>query len=358
MHTTTRSDKSLPMSLLQTLIKPIGQKLITPKKAFPAGSAKLTPHKGARKKCQITERQVEGLWVYDLTSKASANQNQNRTPGTGTEKGDAEDRRNRDGKTRRIYYFAGGAWQMPPSPEHWKFCAELSTKIPHSVISVVSYPLAPNSPADAAFPALEKFYAAIMSTTLSTFPSGQAGGDVDGEKTSRSAEENEIITFAGDSAGGNIALALTVHMLTTYPQLRAPASLLLVSPVVDLRPQDARDSSLRETQKHDPLLSLPYTNSAAEAWVGEMDPSDPRLTPLNADISALASRGVKVFGITGGYDVLTPPALEFKEKCNEKGVEGEWLHWEGQMHCFPLAWVYGLKESREGKNWILDVLSR
>lgn len=347
------------MSLLQTLIKPIGQKLITPKKEFPAGSVVLSPHKAARKKCHITERQVKGLWVYDLTSKSSQNQSP-RKPETGTEKLNEGTRGPKKGKTRRIYYFAGGAWQMPPSPEHWKLCAELSTKIPNSIVSVVSYPLAPNSPAEAAFPLLEEFYAAVMSETSSTLPSRQAGEqDVEGEKASWSDEEDEIITFAGDSAGGNVALSLTIHMLTTYPQLRAPHSLLLVSPAVDLTPQDdSNDPSLRETQKHDPLLSLPYTNSAAEAWVGEMDSSDPRLTPLNAEISALASRRVKVYGITGGYDVLTPPALKFTEMCNEKGVEGDWLHWEGQMHCFPLAWVYGLKESREGKDWILDVLGR
>lgn len=346
------------MSLLQTLIKPIGQKLITPKKEFPAGSVKLTPHKAAKKKCHITERQVEGLWVYDLTSKSSQHQS-TRESKTGTEKLNEGIRGGKKGKTRKIYYFAGGAWQMPPSPEHWKLCAELNTKIPNSIVSVVSYPLAPNSPAEAAFPSLEKFYAAVMSETSSNQTRQAGEQDVEGEKASWSDEEDDIITFAGDSAGGNVALSLTIYMLTTYPQLRAPDSLLLVSPAVDLTPQDAsNDPPLQETQKHDPLLSLPYTNSAADAWVGKMYSSDPRLTPLNAEISALASRRVKVYGITGGYDVLTPPALKFKEKCNEKGVEGEWLHWEGQMHCFPLAWVYGLKESKEGKDWILDVLRR
>jgi hypothetical protein len=29
-----------------------------------------------------------------------------------------------------------------------------------------------------------------------------------------------------------------------------------------------------------------------------------------------------------------------------------------QMHCFPLAAVYGLSEGKVGRDWILDVLKR
>jgi hypothetical protein len=45
-------------------------------------------------------------------------------------------------------------------------------------------------------------------------------------------------------------------------------------------------------------------------------------------------------------------------KLEEFGVKGEWLVWEKQMHCFPLAWTYGLSEAKHGKDWILDLLRR
>lgn len=325
MKVIKRTDKSLLMSILQFLIKPIGQKLITPKKQFPAGSPKLTPHSSARKRCTIGARQVEGVWIYDMTAKARS------TPPSGL----------KQARRRRIYYFAGGAWQMPPSPEHWKLCAEFCHLVPNCVVTVVSYPLAPNTPAPEAFPQLIKLYQSLMAESPN--------------------DEEEIVTFAGDSAGGNIVLGLVLHVLSSRSNagcVRAPDSLLVISPTTDCTPQDSNDPVLKEAQKHDPILSVPFTNQGAAKWAGDWDPADPRLTPLNADVSVLADRGVKLYGITGSYDVLTPPTIKFRDMCEKERIEGEWLDWDGQMHCFPLAWIYGLRESKEGKEWLVDVLSR
>lgn len=73
-------------------------------------------------------------------------------------------------------------------------------------------------------------------------------------------------------------------------------------------------------------------------------------------LAALAARGVQLHGVTGGFDILTPDGLLLRGRLEEAGVRGKWLHWEKQMHVFPLAFRWGLKESREGKNWVLDVL--
>lgn len=58
-----------------------------------------------------------------------------------------------------------------------------------------------------------------------------------------------------------------------------------------------------------------------------------------------AEAGVRLIGVTGGHDLLTPAALRFRDACCGRGVGGAWLHWEGQMHCFPLAFAYGLPEA-------------
>jgi hypothetical protein len=102
----------------------------------------------------------------------------------------------------------------------------------------------------------------------------------------------------------------------------------------------------------------------------------PEVSPnLSPRISSLKAANIKVHGIVGTADVLAPDALVFKELCEKYGVQGEWLVWNGrsissgsrsnlltmyldQMHCFPLAWVYGLSEGKVGKDWILDVLKR
>lgn len=233
---------------------------------------------------------------------------------------------------------------MPPSPEHWKLCAELCNQVPNCVVSVVSYPLAPNSPAAASFPQMINLYRALMG----------------GSSNAHIADENEIVTFAGDSAGGNIVLGLVLHVLSDREigtTVRAPDSLLVVSPTTDCTPQDAEEPALKEAQKHDPILSVPFTNQGAAKWAGDWDSADPRLTPLNADVSVLAERAVKLYCVTGSYDVLTPPTVKFMEMCKKEHVQGMWLNWDGQMHCFPLAWIYGLRESKEGKEWMVEALS-
>lgn len=319
------------MSILQFLIKPIGQKLITPKKQLPAGSPKVTPHASAKKSCDISERQINGIWVYDMSL---------RSAGTGV--GDRV-------KRRRIYYFAGGAWQMPPSSEHWKLCAEICQRIPGIVVSVVSYPLAPNSAAPMAFPQLVEFYDEVMQGSKSD----KYGGH-DNE-----TGKDEIVTFMGDSAGGNVVLGLVLHALSRPgSSTKAPDSLVVISPTTDCRAQDANEATMREVEKNDPLLSVSFTNEAAATWCADWDRGDARVSPLLADIEVLNKNNVRVYGITGSYDVLTPPTDKFRDRCEQAGVEGEWLDWAGQMHCFPLAWMYGLRESKEAKEWMVDVLRR
>lgn len=321
MRITTRSDTSTPISVLQKIIKPFRPHLIKSNKTLPGGSQQLTPHSKAEKKCHITAHQVQGIWIYDMVAKA---------PSASGEK---------QSKKKHIYYFAGGGWTMPPSPEHWKLCTEFAETLENCVVSIVSYPLAPNSPARESLSALEKLYPHLFS----------------------SGEEEEVI-FAGDSAGGNVALSLVLHVLGTNKTAPAPSKLLLICPAVDLRPQPQNNESftseLQDADHNDPLLGVPFTNQTAATWAADLDPSSPLVTPLLADVDVLRDRGVKVFGVTAGKDVLAPPAQAFAERLKEAGVEGEWLHWDGVMHCFVLAGVYGIKEGKEGTAWCMKVLEQ
>ncbi|KAF2649379.1 alpha/beta-hydrolase [Lophiostoma macrostomum CBS 122681] len=340
LQITTRDDRTFLMSALQICLKPFRPHLIKPRKELPAGSPELSAHSKAKSKCHITPRQVCGIWIYDMVAKnATATREK---PGDETRSGKEEGRR------RRIYYFAGGGWQMPPSPEHWKTCAELCIRLPQTTVSIVSYPLAPNSPAKDALPMLEKLYPHLFSPTSTTNPTSPLAGE---------GEEEEVV-FAGDSAGGNIVLALVLHILNTIPSSPAPNKLLVISPAVDLReqPQSTFSTSLPQADQQDPLLGIPFTNSTAANWSRGTDPSSPQVSPLLADVDVLRQTGVRMYGISAGNDVLGPPARRFAEVCQEKGVGGMWLHWEGMMHCFPLAWVYGLSEGKEGLKWILEAL--
>jgi acetyl esterase/lipase len=87
-----------------------------------------------------------------------------------------------------------------------------------------------------------------------------------------------------------------------------------------------------------------------------MSSSDPRLSPVLADLSLFRRAGIKVDGVTAGHDVLTPDAIVFRKKLADYGVDGDWLEWEKQMHCFPLLFSFHIREGIGGKDWILDIL--
>ncbi|KAK3707317.1 hypothetical protein LTR37_012161 [Vermiconidia calcicola] len=296
-----RTNRSIPTFILQHLIKPFNTRLIQPKEDLPAGSNPLEIHRKAKKSCDVQER-VNGSV--------------------------------RNKKRKRLYYFAGGAWSMPPSSEHWALCVEFVKQLPDTTVSIVSYPLAPNSPAPKALPQLMVMYKSIMRDA-------QGAG--------------EEVLFVGDSAGGNVILCLTLAALAEDEKAPCPTTLMVISPACDLSNQNPEMS---RTEKHDPLLRTRFTGDSATKWRDSWDAKDSRVTPSAADVSALVRRGVQVHGVTGSYDILSPDAVLFRDKCRAAGVRGEWLHWEKQMHCFALAWMYKLPESVAAKDWIVDVLRR
>ncbi|KAM5344301.1 hypothetical protein ACJ41O_012838 [Fusarium nematophilum] len=339
-----RDDLHLATRVIQTVLKPLKPSFVKAGN-LPPEPTRLKPPKSALKRCDVDERQIQGLWTYDLSSKA------------GSEEDDSSQGRPR----RRIIYFAGGGWQMPPSEHHWVFCAELVRRLPKTKVTIISSPLAPKDPVSVAFPQIEQTYRVLLREST------QAG---------------ETVIVGGDSSGGNLALCLVTWTLTTQADehIKPPAAILAISPSADLRHENP---DIKDADKVDPVLTASSINSTASTWCppgpsqsptegkanlntdSEINPTrldwsyeDPRVSPIQADLSCLVRNHVKVHGVTGSRDVLTPEAIDFRERCKKEGVEGEWLAWEGQMHCFPLTFRYGLKESKEAVDWIAGVLEK
>ncbi|KAK7453946.1 hypothetical protein VKT23_011458 [Stygiomarasmius scandens] len=323
MNLTTRTDLSFLYKILRILIRPIRPHLVGVGKGkpYPAGSPNLNPPKT---KCSIRHRQVEGMNLYDFYCSTSNSSD----PGSA-----------KHSHSHRVFYFAGGGFQSPPSKEHWVFCSELcrrSSGMFH--ITLVSYPLAPNTPAPESLSALFKWF----STTCA-----------------ESVQVNEHITLMGDSSGGNIALALAFWWTgqLAEPDGSPLKSVLVMSPPTDLRNQNP---SIKEADRYDPILSIPLTTNVAKTWAGSKWTLDrPELSPNlfeDSSFRKIRDSGVKVHGVVGTYDVLAPDAMVFYERCRDNEVEGEWLEWKGQMHCFPLTWMYRLPEGEAGLQWIVNLL--
>lgn len=309
---TVREDLSLTYRIMRRLMRPFRPKLAgIPKKPFPAVSPKLKPPKLP---CEIREHQLEGVNIYDLVihGKQPAN--------------------------NRLFYFAGGGFQAAPSDNHWKFCAELARRLaPIYEVSVVSYPLAPTCPASKSLPILRQMLHAI---------------------TKEAQIKRQNVTLMGDSSGGNIALSLGfwwAEQMAADSDLPPLLSIFAMSPAVDMTNQNPE---IMQLDKFDPLLTANMTDEVAKIWVGEWERDDPRVSPLLGDFKSLRASNVKVHGLIGTHDVLAPDATKFREALANAGISGEWLEWKQQMHCFPLAFKFPIRESKEGLNWTVETLQR
>lgn len=307
------------MFLLHKLLRPLRSQLLKFDDPVPAESQKVKLPSRARKACDINERQVNGIYIYDFTARSHAISVHKKHEKTTTDK-------------KRIYYFNGGGWQMPASSQHVFMCAAIAARMPGTTLSLISYPLAPNCAAPKSFPQICDLYPELMR---------------------QSAAENETVIIAGDSAGGNIALCVPLYILNQDEHAPAPAAIMALSPSTDLR---RCNPEIKETAKHDPLLTVPFIVSTAECWRAEWDAFDPRISPMAADLGVLARRDIAVHGAFGTYDVLYPDALAFRNKCAEVGIKGRWLEWEQQMHVWMLTARYGFKDAKQGLDWVAEVL--
>jgi acetyl esterase/lipase len=220
---TTRSDLSVLYGILRTVIRPLRPRLVKPGKPLPAGSPKLNP---PRNISGIKEHESSnGLYLYTFSSPTS-------NPHPVRAK-------------HNIFYFAGGGFQSPPSSEHWKTCRELGTKLAEYgyAVTLVSYPLAPHTPAPESLPILRTWLREVCDVA---------------------SRNGESVTLAGDSAGGNVVLNLGLWWADEAVKggLANPVKqILAVSPATDLRNENA---GIKEADARDPVLSVGLTTDVGK----------------------------------------------------------------------------------------------
>lgn len=130
------------------------------------------------------------------------------------------------------------------------------------------------------------------------------------------------IVFAGDSAGGGLALALALHCKElALPQ---PRALVLFSPWVDLT---LSLPSYQHRRNRDPMLSPSGLESCAQAYCATTDPSYPLCSPLFADLEELPPIIIQV----GSEEILYDDAIALHDRALNAGVTSE-------LTVFPQLW--------------------
>jgi epsilon-lactone hydrolase len=140
----------------------------------------------------------------------------------------------------------------------------------------------------------------------------------------------ERIVVVGDSAGGNLALALALHAIEAG--LPRPAALVLLSPWTDL---GLTGPSMQRNARRDPFLPPIALRRAARVALCDGDPADLRASPLFAP-EALVRRLPPTLLQVGSTEVLYDDAARTAQRVAEAGIAVELQVFERQPHVVPL----------------------
>ncbi len=139
------------------------------------------------------------------------------------------------------------------------------------------------------------------------------------------APENVIL--AGDSAGGNLALVLSLYLKEKGRPL--PGALLLFSPWTDLT---LSGESLESRADIDPVLTPEYVRAVRDAYTNGASPDSPLLTPLLGDFAGFPPVLIQI----GTNEILHSDSLRLEEKLKEAGVPCLLEEWDDMWHVFQM----------------------
>lgn len=130
------------------------------------------------------------------------------------------------------------------------------------------------------------------------------------------------IVLLGDSAGGGLALATLVALRDSGAPL--PAAAVLLSPFTDLT---FTGESIQTRAAADPWLAPPLLEPVSRLYIGDLDRSDPRVSPLFADLRGLPPMLIHV----GDQEILLSDSTRLAERAGAAGVQAE-------LDVFPEVW--------------------
>jgi acetyl esterase/lipase len=208
------------------------------------------------------------------------------------------------GSRRWIFYTHGGGWAQGITDSHRSFVAKLSQALGASGL-LPDYRLTPEHPFPAGLNDCVTAYRWLLSQ-------GVAAAQ---------------IAIAGESAGGNLALATTLSVRESGDAL--PAVLVAISPATDM----AMTGETFQTKAFvDPILGagLPQDAYALYTNHGATDPRNPLVSPLYADVHGMPPTLLQV----GTQEVLLSDSTRMADRLKAAGVEVKLEVWPGMFHAF------------------------
>lgn len=137
------------------------------------------------------------------------------------------------------------------------------------------------------------------------------------------------IIFAGDSAGGGLAMALC-HYLKDH-EVELPAGIIAMSPWTDLT---AGGSSYKNNYEIDPVFGCGGDYLIHDsAYIAEQDAKNPYISPAFGDFTGFPPMLIQV----GTCEMLLSDSEIVAKKALEAGVKVRLSKYEGMFHVFQMA---------------------
>lgn len=204
---------------------------------------------------------------------------------------------------RTILYLHGGGYVTGSAAATRPFAGRMSHALAARFLSV-DYRLAPESPFPAAVDDALACYQWLLAAT-----------------------EPQRIVFAGDSAGGGLAIATA--LAAREAGLPLPSGILTLSPWIDLTVSSA---SMLEEDSEDPFGTATDWRRSAEYYLSGAAATDPLASPLYADVVGLPPIHIEA----GSTERLRDEITTFAAKAARAGVEVSCQLTPGGLHCFPM----------------------
>jgi acetyl esterase/lipase len=132
--------------------------------------------------------------------------------------------------------------------------------------------------------------------------------------------------IAGESAGGNMALALMQR--ASAEGLFMPVAAVLLSPWCDLA---HGGDSVQANDGRDPTLDLAFVEAAAKMYAGETPRAAPGVSPIGG---AFGPEFPPTLVTTGTRDLLMSPSIEVTRRMRAAGVSVDLVVYDGLWHVF------------------------
>ena len=148
------------------------------------------------------------------------------------------------------------------------------------------------------------------------------------------------VVVAGDSAGGNLALVLT--MLLREAGRLLPRRLVLLSPWTDMT---ASGKSYQERRDDDPMLTMDYIQAVRGVYAPGQDLSSPKLSPLFGDLR----RFPPVLIQAGTNEILLSDSVRLRDRLVQAGTPCRLEVWPDMWHVFQ---VFPIKKAAQAMEHI------